>query len=163
MLSTVFWLGNSPGSASTILQLRLHPTIIGFRDEMVGKRRRHEDRHRSNLHHLARQLVPEVMERSGGKSGGIATNIGIHFFDMCVGFWASAGNRLHSMTPMKAAGCLEFANARVRWFLSIDRNDLPTTALEAGKKTFRNITVNHRISNFPTGLSTFIHKAMQES
>ena len=62
------------------------------------------------------------MEGTGRQVCGIAANIGIHFFDMlCWVFGPVQEVRLHSMTPMKAAGYLEFANARVRWFLSIDR------------------------------------------
>lgn len=55
------------------------------------------------------------------------------------------------MSPLKAAGSLEFADARVRWFLSIDRHDLPPVAHEAGKTTFRNITVNGDDLEFSDG------------
>ena len=106
---------NSPGSASTILQLRLHPTIIGFRDEMrkaAGNTKAEVD-----LTYITSRGNWFLKSWKGqeDKSGGIAANIGIHFFDMlCWVFGPVQTVRLHSMTPMKAAGYLEFSNARAR-------------------------------------------------
>jgi UDP-N-acetyl-2-amino-2-deoxyglucuronate dehydrogenase len=143
---------NSPGSASTILQLRLHPTIIGFRDEMqkaAGATKTDVD-----LTYITSRgnWFQKSWKGQEEKSGGIAANIGIHFFDMlCWVFGPVQEVRLHSMTPMKAAGYLEFANARVRWFLSIDRSDLPDAATDAGKATFRNITINSQDLEFSDG------------
>lgn len=143
---------NSPGSASTILQLRLHPTIIGFREEMqkaAGATKTEVD-----LTYITSRGNWFLKSWKGqeDKSGGIAANIGIHFFDMlCWVFGPVQEVRLHSMTPMKAAGYLEFANARVRWFLSIDRSDLPKAATDAGKTTFRNITINSQDLEFSDG------------
>jgi UDP-N-acetyl-2-amino-2-deoxyglucuronate dehydrogenase len=86
------------------------------------------------------------------KSGGVTANIGIHFFDMlCWVFGPVQDIRLHSISHWKAAGYLEFATARVRWFLSIDRNDLPAVVRDAGKTTFRNITVNGSNLEFSDG------------
>ena len=110
-----------------------------------------------NMSCLAKLITPpdadwEENLQLAVKSGGIAANIGIHFFDMlCWVFGPMQEVRLHSMTPMKAAGYLEFANARVRWFLSIDRSDLPATATDAGKTTFRNITINSQDLEFSDG------------
>ena len=140
------------GRTSTILQLRLHPTIIGFRDEMqkaAGATKTDVD-----LTYITSRgnWFQKSWKGQEEKSGGIAANIGIHFFDMlCWVFGPVQEVRLHSMTPMKAAGYLEFANARVRWFLSIDRSDLPDAATDAGKTTFRNVTINSQDLEFSDG------------
>ena len=143
---------NSPGSASTILQLRLHPTIIGFRNEM--RKAASDTKADVDLTYITSRgnWFQKSWKGQKEKSGGIAANIGIHFFDMlCWVFGPVQEVRLHSMTPMKAAGYLEFANARVRWFLSIDRSDLPATATDAGKTTFRNVTINSQNLEFSDG------------
>ena len=143
---------NSPGSASTILQLRLHPTIIGFRNEM--KKATGDTKTEVDLTYITSRGNWFLKSWKGqeDKSGGIAANIGIHFFDMlCWVFGPVQEVRLHSMTPMKAAGYLEFANARVRWFLSIDRSDLPPAATDAGKTTFRNVTIDSQDLEFSDG------------
>ena len=141
------------GRTSTILQLRLHPAIIKFRDDMARLADAGTKTEMDLTYITSRgNWFLKSWKGQEEKSGGIAANIGIHFFDMlCWVFGPVQEIKLHSLTPMKAAGCLEFANARVRWFLSIDRNDLPTTTLEAGKTTFRNITVNGKDLEFSDG------------
>ena len=143
---------NSPGSASTILQLRLHPTIIGFRNEM--RKATGDTKTEVDLTYITSRGNWFLKSWKGqeDKSGGIAANIGIHFFDMlCWVFGPVQEVRLHSMSPMKAAGYLEFANARVRWFLSIDRSDLPPAVTDAGKTTFRNVTIDSQDLEFSDG------------
>ncbi|HPY77010.1 MAG TPA: Gfo/Idh/MocA family oxidoreductase, partial [Anaerohalosphaeraceae bacterium] len=74
------------------------------------------------------------------KSGGIATNIGVHFFDMLTWiFGSSKSNTVHLYQPDKAAGYLELQRARVRWFLSVDRGDLPSGSTPGGPATYRSI------------------------
>ena len=141
-----------PGGTSTILQLRLHPTIIGFREDMAKAPT--DTKTEVDLTYITSRGNWFLKSWKGQeeKSGGIAANIGIHFFDMlCWVFGPIQEMRLHSMTPMKAAGYLEFANARVRWFLSIDRSDLPPAATDAGKTTFRNVTINSQDLEFSDG------------
>jgi len=89
-----------------------------------------------------------------GKSGGVATNIGIHFFDMLQ--WVFGGvqqNIVHILEPTKAAGYLELEKARVRWFLSLDSNDLPQEAKLANKTTYRSITVDGKEIEFSDGFA----------
>ena len=141
-----------PGGTSTILQLRLHPTIIRFREDMVKAPT--DTKTEVDLTYITSRGNWFLKSWKGQeeKSGGIAANIGIHFFDMlCWVFGPVQEMRLHSMTPMKAAGYLEFANARVRWFLSIDRSDLPPAATDAGKTTFRNVTIDSQDLEFSDG------------
>ena len=143
---------NSPGSANTILQLRLHPTINGFRNDM--RKATGDTKTEVDLTYITSRGNWFLKSWKGqeDKSGGIAANIGIHFFDMlCWVFGPVQEVRLHSMSPMKAAGYLEFANARVRWFLSIDRSDLPPAATDAGKTTFRNVTIDSQDLEFSDG------------
>jgi UDP-N-acetyl-2-amino-2-deoxyglucuronate dehydrogenase len=88
------------------------------------------------------------------KSGGVATNIGIHFFDMLSWiFGDTRKNIVHILEPHKAAGYLELENARVRWFLSLDYNDIPVNLRESGKRTFRSITVNDEEIEFSEGFA----------
>ncbi len=88
------------------------------------------------------------------KSGGIATNIGIHFFDMLS--WIFGGvknNTVHLYEPRKAAGVLELQRGRVRWFLSLDRNDLPSASEPDKLTTYRSVTVDGKEIEFSSGFS----------
>jgi len=88
------------------------------------------------------------------KSGGVATNIGIHFFDMITWIFGGVkGNIVNLYTPYKAAGYLQLEKARVRWFLSVDYADLPKEAIEKGKRTYRSITVNGEEVEFSEGFT----------
>jgi len=100
------------------------------------------------------------------KSGGIATNIGVHFFDMLhYVFGTLQENVLHLSTPTASAGYLEYEHARVRWFLSIDENNLPDTVRDEGLKTFRSLTIGEQEFEFSGGftdLHTKSYKAIIE-
>ena len=88
------------------------------------------------------------------KSGGVATNIGIHFFDLlCWIFGNTKNNIVHLSEPHKAAGYLELENARVRWFLSLDYNDIPDAVKKTGKRTFRSISVDGEEIEFSEGFT----------
>jgi len=88
------------------------------------------------------------------KSGGVATNIGIHFFDMLIWIFGEVKNNVvHVSEYNKAAGYLELANARVRWFLSLDYNDIPQNVREAGQRTFRSIIVDGKEIEFSDGFT----------
>ncbi len=88
------------------------------------------------------------------KSGGVATNIGVHFFDMLTWIFGPATeNIVHVREADHAAGFLQLEHARVRWFLSINRNHLPSQAKEAKKATFRSITVDGEEVEFSDGFT----------
>ncbi len=88
------------------------------------------------------------------KSGGVATNIGIHFFDMITWIFGDVKeNIVHLYEPDKAAGFLQLEKARVRWFLSLDDQDLPKFATERGMRTFRSITVDGEEIEFSGGFT----------
>ncbi|MCX6175436.1 MAG: Gfo/Idh/MocA family oxidoreductase [Ignavibacteriales bacterium] len=96
------------------------------------------------------------------KSGGIATNIGIHFFDMLIWlFGEEISSEVYLSQPNKMSGFLELKNANVKWFLSIDRKDLPIEMENTGNNTYRSVTINEEEIDFTHGfedLHTQIYK-----
>jgi len=86
------------------------------------------------------------------RSGGMATNIGIHFFDLLIWLFGPVQNsEVHACDTLKTGGYLELENARVRWYLSIDRNDLPEEFQKKGQPTFRSITIDDEEMEFSGG------------
>lgn len=137
---------------STILQLRLHPAIIALK-EQVAKTPKGQ-KHTVDLTYITARGHWYYTSWKGDlqKSGGIATNIGIHFFDMLQWvFGALEENIVHVHTHDRAAGFLVFEKARVRWFLSINAEVLPPEA--NGKRTFRAITVDGTQVEFSEGFA----------
>ena len=97
------------------------------------------------------------------KSGGIATNIGIHFFDMLTWIFGDVQeNEIYLRKEDKASGFLELKNARVRWFLSIDENDLPVDIKAKGQRTFRSIQINNEEIEFSEGFTELHTKSYRE-
>jgi UDP-N-acetyl-2-amino-2-deoxyglucuronate dehydrogenase len=97
------------------------------------------------------------------KSGGVTTNIGIHFFDMLQWVFGKPQQVLvHFMEPTKAAGYLELENARIRWFLSLDWNDLPDETKSGGKTTYRSIVINNEEFEFSEGFTDLHTKSYEE-
>jgi len=97
------------------------------------------------------------------KSGGIATNIGIHFYDMLIWIFGKVQqNDVHMLEFDKSAGFLELENARVRWFLSVDEKTLPENIKAAGQRTYRSITVDGKEIEFSGGF-TDLHTLSYEN
>src|SRR5690606_34809608 len=97
------------------------------------------------------------------KSGGIATNIGVHFFDMLhFIFGALQDNVVHLAEDTKAAGYLEYEHARVRWFLSVDVDDVPEGPRSAGQRTYRSITVDGEEIEFSGGFTDLHVRSYEE-
>jgi UDP-N-acetyl-2-amino-2-deoxyglucuronate dehydrogenase len=138
----------------TILQLRLHPKLQELKEKIrTGPKGKIYD---VDLSYITSRGNWYSISWKGDiqKSGGVATNIGIHFFDMLSWiFGSSKKNIVHLSDPHKAAGYLELENARVRWFLSLDYKDIPDTVKSAGKRTFRSITVNGEEIEFSEGFT----------
>jgi len=138
----------------TVLQLRLHPKILELRERIMnGSKDKVYD---IDMTYVASRGNWYSISWKGDiqKSGGVATNIGIHFFDMLSWiFGDTRKNIVHILEPHKAAGYLELENARVRWFLSLDYNDIPVNLRESGKRTFRSITVNDEEIEFSEGFA----------
>ena len=88
------------------------------------------------------------------KSGGIATNIGVHFFDMLTWIFGDVKESIvHLSEPHKASGYLCLERARVKWFLSIDYNNIPNEVKATGKRTYRSITINKNELEFSEGFT----------
>lgn len=138
----------------TILQLRHHPSIIELKKMVeAGPKDKVYDvdlsyiTSRGNWYHIS-------WKGDESKSGGVATNIGIHFFDMLVWVFGSLkGNIVHESGSDYAAGFLEFEQARVRWFLSINYNHIPESVRAAGKRTYRSITIEGQEIEFSDGFT----------
>lgn len=136
----------------TILQLRLHPAIKALREQVSGKGTKHK--HDVDLTYITSRGHWYHYSWKGdvAKSGGLATNIGIHFFDMLAWcFGRPVSNVVHLSSPRKAAGFIEFENARVRWFLSVDRKDLPAPPAPGKPATFRSLKMDGREIEFSNG------------
>lgn len=127
----------------SILQLRLHPSIIALKEKIKnGPKDKVYD---IDLTYLTSRGNWYYTSWKGNvnKSGGIATNIGIHFFDMLMWVFGKVNSytvQLH--THDRAAGYMELDQARVRWFLSINEDLLPQAAQEKNQRTYRSITVD---------------------
>jgi UDP-N-acetyl-2-amino-2-deoxyglucuronate dehydrogenase len=138
----------------TILQLRLHPKIVELRNKILnGPKGKIYD---IDMTYVTSRGNWYSISWKGDiqKSGGVATNIGIHFFDMLSWiFGNSKKNIVHLSEAQKTAGYLELENARVRWFLSLDYNDIPVSVKAAGKRTFRSITVDGEEIEFSEGFA----------
>lgn len=136
---------------NTILQLRLHPAIIALRDKVAASNARHAVdltyiTSRGRWYHAS-------WKGEEPKSGGVATNIGVHFFDMLAFvFGPLKSQKAHLRDGERAAGFLEYEKADVRWFLSVDRNDLPESA-KGGKTTHRSITMDDEEVEFSDGFT----------
>lgn len=147
---------------NTVLQLRLHPKLIELRDQLKNSRPR--DLHDVCLTYVtARGGWYDVSWKgSDERSGGIVTNIGIHFFDLLL--WLFGGVRgceVHQREPRRIAGSLELERARVRWFLSAESSDLPFAPEPGVRTTFRSITVDGAEVEFSEGF-TDLHTRVYE-
>lgn len=141
----------------SILQLRLHPTIIELR-QRIAKRRKLEPNHRFDvrLDYVTSRgpWYHHSWKGNQDKSGGIVTNIGVHFFDMLIWvFGAVESVGVSSVAGSRANGSIRLEAADVRWSLSIDADDLPAEATSAGKRTFRAITVDNQVVEFSHGFT----------
>jgi UDP-N-acetyl-2-amino-2-deoxyglucuronate dehydrogenase len=138
----------------TVLQLRLHPKIMELRKKI--KNGPADKIYDIDMTYIASRGNWYNISWKGDlhKSGGVATNIGVHFFDMLTWiFGDTKQNIVHLSEPNKAAGYLELENARVRWFLSLDYNDIPSEVRKTGKRTFRTITVDGEEIEFSEGFT----------
>lgn len=138
----------------TILQLRLHPSIIALKEKVQNQNK--QEKYEIDLSYITSRGNWYDFSWKGDitKSGGIATNIGVHFFDMLTWIFGKVQkNVINYRDEHKSAGYLELENARVRWFLSIDYNDIPNNVKEQGQRTFRSITVEGEEIEFSGGFT----------
>ena len=151
------------GKINNILQLRLHPSIIDL------KKKVEEDctdkiydidlsylTSRGNWYHIS-------WKGNNEKSGGIATNIGIHFFDMLTWIFGSVHeNVTHLLEEDRAAGFLQLKRARVRWFLSVNYDLIPEHIKAIGQRTYRSITMEGKEIEFSGGFTDLHTRSYKE-
>ena len=138
----------------TILQLRLHPSIMALRNKVLNGPK--DKTYDVDLTYLTSRGHWYYTSWKGdvSKSGGIASNIGVHFYDMLSWIFGDVKqNIVHLHTHDRASGYLEFEKARVRWFLSIDYNTIPKEVREKGQRTYRSIAVDGEEIEFSGGFT----------
>jgi UDP-N-acetyl-2-amino-2-deoxyglucuronate dehydrogenase len=146
----------------TVLQLRLHPSLIALKAALHTRGGHHEV---SLTYITSRGPWFDVSWKgSPERSGGIAANIGVHFFDLLTWLFGSPRrSEVHLSQPTRMAGNLELDRATVRWFLSTDRRDLPFTAVPGGQTTFRSIVVDGQEVEFTEGFADLHTRVYQET
>ena len=144
----------------SVLQLRVHPSIVALREKVQqapkGKK------YAIDLTYITSRGNWYFSSWKGDfdKSGGIATNVGVHFFDMLIWiFGAVQHHEVHIADKRKMAGFQDLEKAQVRWFLSVAKEDLPPSAVQEGKTTYRSITVDGEEFEFSGGF-TDLHTAI---
>ncbi|WP_367393146.1 Gfo/Idh/MocA family protein [Lewinella sp. LCG006] len=135
-----------------ILQLRLHPSVIALKERVQNSPKGHK--FDVDLTYLTSRGHWYYTSWKGDeeKSGGIATNIGVHFFDMLQWIFGDVQeSKVHVHTHDRAAGYLELAQARVRWFLSINYDTIPEAIKATGARTYRSLTIGGEEFEFSGG------------
>lgn len=148
---------------NTILQLRLHPSIQKLKKEIEAKE--NKEKYNVDLTYITSRGRWYDISWKGdeSKSGGIATNIGIHFYDMLGWLFGDVQDiKVYQRQKDKIEGFLEFENARVKWFLSINKEDLPKSVREKGQQTYRSITINDKEIEFSNGFTDLHTLSYQE-
>jgi UDP-N-acetyl-2-amino-2-deoxyglucuronate dehydrogenase len=145
-----------------ILQLRHHEAIVKLRDKVAAKPL--DTKFDVELTYITSRgkWYGESWKGDPRKSFGVATNIGVHFFDMLHFIFGNLQrNIVHQSDKERAAGYLEYERARVRWFLSIDKNDLPKN-IQGIKSTYRNIDISGEQLEFSEGFTDLHRISYQE-
>jgi UDP-N-acetyl-2-amino-2-deoxyglucuronate dehydrogenase len=148
---------------NTILQLRLHPTISEFKKKIDFDKS-------GKLYDIDLTYITSrghwyftSWKAQEEKSGGIATNIGIHFFDMLTWIFGNVKqNIVHILEPKRAAGFLILEKARIRWYMSIDFETLPEEAKQKSQRTYRSIIIEGKELEFSEGFTDLHTKSYEE-
>ena len=154
-LETLIALERSHGAkVYSILQLRLHPSIIALRQKV-------QNAPKNKIFDLDLTYITsrgnwylKSWKGSDQKSGGLPTNIGVHFYDMLHYIFGEVmHNEVHFRDKKSASGYLEYERARVKWFLSINSENLPNEAIAENKMTYRSIIIGDRELEFSSGFT----------
>ena len=148
---------------NTVLQLRLHPDLVALKARLDQDDSGHHDVCLTYITTRGR-WYDVSWKGSEERSGGIVTNIGIHFFDLLLWLFGPAAScDVHLREPHRVAGMLDLKHARVTWFLSTDPADLPFARQPGVRATHRSITVDGveiEFSDGFTGLHTRVYEAV---
>jgi len=145
-----------------VLQLRLHESIIALKNKVKIDDNFKYD---IDLTYLTSRGNWYYSSWKGdiSKSGGVTTNIGVHFFDMLIWIFGKVQiNKVHIHTHDRASGYLELENARVRWFLGINSDLIPKSVKSSGLTTFRSIKINDEEFEFSGGFTNLHTKVYQQ-
>lgn len=148
---------------STIMQLRLHPSIVALKERI--SKEPVSQRYVVDVQYITArgQWYHNSWKGDTSKSGGIATNIGIHLFDMLLWLFGAVKENLVSLhMAEKATGKLLLEKADVNWELSIDENDLPASVRKDQKRIFRSLRIDNEEIDFSEGLMS-LHTASYEA
>jgi len=147
----------------TILQLRLHPAIINLKQKIDNDYS--GVKHKINLIYITSRGKWYHFSWKGDqqKSGGIATNIGVHFFDMLAWIFGDViENKVFILENERASGYLELEKAEINWFLSIDSNDVPVDVKTKGIRTYRTLDIDGEAFEFSEGFTDLHTISYQE-
>lgn len=149
-----------------ILQLRLHPSIIALKEKVRRERTENPGKvYDIDLTYLTSRGKWYFISWKGdeAKSGGIASNIGVHFYDMITWIFGEVEeNVVHLKTPFANAGFLRLKHARVRWFLSVNYDYIPDEIKAQGQRTYRSITVDGEEIEFSGGFTDLHTRSYEE-
>jgi UDP-N-acetyl-2-amino-2-deoxyglucuronate dehydrogenase len=146
----------------TVLQLRVHPALLELKSKLEAEKS--AKKHQVIMTYITSRGPWYQFSWKGREdiSGGVATNIGIHFFDLLIWLFGDViMNHLFLRDPLRSSGFIELERAEVRWFLSIDRKNLPDEAVQKGKLTHRSITIDNKEIEFTEGF-TNLHTRIYE-
>jgi UDP-N-acetyl-2-amino-2-deoxyglucuronate dehydrogenase len=152
----------SEGKINTVLQLRVHPTLLALKQLLEQETT--DKNHEVILTYITSRGPWYHVSWKGSieKSGGIATNIGIHFFDLLQWLFGEAGLvKVYEAQPNRMSGFLELKRANVRWYLSVDEKDLPYPVETGQPKTHRSIKIDGEEVEFSGGF-TDLHTKVYE-
>jgi len=141
------------GRVNTVLQLRVHPSLVALREKLQQEQGR---RHKVELTYVTARGAWYLTSWKGDldRAGGVAANIGIHFFDLLPWLFGSVRRRgIHLSTRTRMSGFLELERADVSWFLSVEAADLPFAATPGKTSTYRSITVDGSEVEFSDGFA----------
>lgn len=151
------------GKVNAILQLRLHPTVIALREKIL--RGPTEKKYDIQLKYITSRghWYHNSWKGDMQKSGGIATNIGIHFFDMLIWIFGDViESKVSHHTNDAALGTLVLDKANVNWLLSINAGNLPAEAKQAGKRSFRSLIIDKEVFELSDEFSDLHTRAYEE-
>lgn len=150
----------------TVLQLRVHPSLINLKEKIKNEHR--TKKYNVELSYITSRGKWYYYSWKGDiqRSGGIATNIGIHFFDLLIWLFGKPLNHTVSLSKSdKMKGEVELEQANVKWYLSIDKNDLPPDQKKNGRSIYRSIKIDNEEVEFTEGftdLHTEVYKQTLE-
>jgi UDP-N-acetyl-2-amino-2-deoxyglucuronate dehydrogenase len=146
----------------TILQLRLHPAIVALKEKVAAGPK--DKKYEVALNYITSRGHWYFTSWKGDiqKSGGIATNIGVHFFDMLMWIFGDAKEVVvNEHSKDTASGRLELENASVKWNLSINAKKLPPEITAAGKRTYRTLNIDGESFEFSDGFTELHTKSYE--